>query len=70
VPPAELTSQITAMSPKMLFSLAAWLLLAARAFAQDVIRGRCVASPRRRRRRGPLNFSPIRFECLPAREGS
>jgi endonuclease YncB( thermonuclease family) len=31
------------MSPKILFSLLAWLLLAAHAFAQDVIRGRCVA---------------------------
>jgi len=31
------------MSPKILLSLLAWLLLAAQAFAQDVIRGRCVA---------------------------
>src|SRR5215469_6155468 len=42
-PRAELTSNITAMSSKINFSLMAWLLLAAHAFAQDVIRGRCVA---------------------------
>ena len=55
------------MITKTILCLLGLLLLATHTLAQDVIRGRCAKTTEAK---GPLNFSPTRFECLPAREGS